>query len=196
MKRRPWGGVLVALIATGCSAPSTRGRDAEPVTVRSTTVLDCADPIATRARPDRGFETVGGAVALQTARSSRTALQVSPTGSPVRAERYFAKTGLLVRTGRRSEITVAPRARGRATVGWGNRGGVRRADRFVVPACPGATRWIGFPGGYDVPAPACVHLRIRVGDAVHRVAVGVGAPCRGQRPPPAPPDQSGSSGTA
>jgi hypothetical protein len=63
-------------------------------------------------------------------------------------------------------------------------------------AAPG---WIAFPGGYDVPAPACVHLDIRVAGVTRTVAVGIGTACGDQRPPAVPDDAStdysASSGT-
>jgi hypothetical protein len=183
----------VAVVVTACSgttfdtSAATTHRvtttAARRATVTSATRLDCADPIATLDRPSTGFEVVRGAIALQTARSSSTYLEADPTGAPSTSSPLFAKSGLLVRTGTASTLSVSARSRGRASVEWGNTTRRRATRRLLVPRCPGGGQWIVFPGGYHVRHPACLALDIRSGGRSQRVHVGVGTGCRGQHPP-------------
>jgi hypothetical protein len=105
--------------------------------------------------------------------------------------RYFAKTGLFVRTGAGSAAEViVPRSEWhRVAIGWGNtdHDGIA-AHVFRVGQCPGDSNWTAFPGGYSVKTPHCVRLIVRAGDAERRVRIGVGKPCRGQLPPTQPGD--------
>jgi hypothetical protein len=135
----------------------------------------------------RGYDVIGHAVALLTSRSSRTALQTGATPGADPSVRLFAKNGLLVRTGVKSELIVAPRSPGKVTFMWGNNG-VRPTTRHLVMSCPGDGGWIVFPGGYYLAKPACVDLIVRTGGIDHRISVGVGTACAGQRPPPQPTD--------
>jgi len=188
--------VTLVLLLAACSsstnaspAPTTGGPalDRRPTGVAASTVLDCSDPIATLTRPDGGYQVVDDTVALQTARSSRTYLDTSPTGATSSSSPLFAKTGLLVRTGATAVVTVPPRRRGRVAVEWGNTTHRSPTTSLHVPRCPGSRGWIAFPGGYFVRRPECVPIDVRVGNRTTRVHVGVGTGCRGQRPPPAVP---------
>jgi hypothetical protein len=100
--------------------------------------------------------------------------------------RYFAKSPLYVHEGRGSAVIVIPRSeRGRIAVSWGNtdHDGIATQE-FVAGPCRGGSAWTGFPGGYFVTAPHCVHVVVRVGDHEERLRVGVGKACPGQGPPP------------
>jgi hypothetical protein len=129
---------------------------------------------------------IGGAVALQTRASNRRAIQTAFITDPATPhERYFAKSPLFVRTGERSAKIIVPRTQvGRVAVSWGNTAQRRVATRtFTVGPCSGANPWVVFPGGFHLAKPACVELIVRVSGQNHRVHMGVGSPCPGQRPP-------------
>jgi hypothetical protein len=138
--------------------------------------LDCRDPIATLDRPDRGMRVVGDAVALVTSRSRSTVLRTAPSGERDPAFRRFAKTGLLVRTGTRSELVVPSSWRGREAFRWGNTGGIAPTGHLVIE-CPGDGRWVAFPGGHLVPTPACVAIVVATAARVRTVRVPVGRRC-------------------
>jgi hypothetical protein len=131
---------------------------------------------------------IGDAVALVTSTTSETALQTSASGDPDPSQRLYAKNGLLVRTNMRSEFIVPPAWHDRLSFRWGNAGPREATEHLVVGPCDGPADWIAFPGGYLVSDPACVDFIVRAGNGDHRVTVGVGAPCDGQRPPPEPTD--------
>jgi hypothetical protein len=190
---------MCILLLSACSSDGQR-RTAEPASTaanRQTTVtteavgslaLDCRDPIAEMPAPPTGYEVIGDAVALVTSATSDTALQTSTSGEPNPSQRLFAKNGLLVRTNVRSELIVPPAWHDRLSFQWGNAGPRQATEHLVVGQCDGGANWIAFPGGYLVSDPACVDFIVRAGDGDHRVTVGVGAPCEGQRPPPEPTD--------
>jgi hypothetical protein len=160
------------------------------ITVPEEGVLDCHSPISGAAKPPGWVQPIGGALALQTAEAKREkpALQIAPlTDSSVRGFTFFAKTGLYVRAdGKQATVSVPRSERGRIAMTWGNTDHDVIASRsFEVGPCSGGAKWIVFPGGYYVTEPDCFELRVRVGRDVTPIRVGIGAPCRGQRPPPA-----------
>lgn len=190
--------VVVVVLVTACSSnagPATSNRPSSS-TERSTgttiptaraTALDCHQTIGEINTPGNHYEVIGDAVALVTARTSRTALQTSRTGNPDPSTRLFAKNGLLVRTGVRSELIVPSAWRGRLSFEWANI--TRQAtDHLVVGPCQGISAWSAFPGGYLVSDPACVNFIVRTSSGDHYVTAGVGAACPGQRGPPEPTD--------
>lgn len=148
--------------------------------------LDCRSAIGHGVELPPSYEAIGDAVALPTAASSATALQTSERGGS--GFRLFAKTGLLVRSGTRSRIVVSPAGRERVGVLWSNTGDGRIASVLEVGPCEGSG-WLTYPGGFYVDRAACVSVDIQAGGEVRRVQVGVGAPCPGQEPPPAPSDK-------
>lgn len=121
------------------------------------------------------------AAALQTSRGG---------GDPDPAVRLFAKAGLFVRTGTTFELVVPDEAKDMVSIGWdGN--GVIYPSRRVTVSCPASTSpsgwtWLVYPGGFWVPRPACIPLVVRANGKEQRVPVGIGTPCPGQLPPPAP----------
>jgi hypothetical protein len=151
-------------------------------------LLDCRDPISEMNKPPDGFEVIGDAIALVTSATSETALQTSETGDADPSQRLFAKNGLLLRTRTQSELIVPSGWRDRLSFHWGNAGSQESTEHLVAGPCDGEASWIAFPGGYLVADPACVDFIVRTTDGDHRVTVGVGAPCDGQRPPPEPTD--------
>jgi hypothetical protein len=186
-------GLLVALGACSNDADKlpTSPTSASPTSVVRTSAsqtLDCNDPIGELSTPGDGYEAIDGAVALPTSAANPIALGTSATREYGPSKRLFAKTGLLVRTGVKSELITPPEWIGRLWYRWGNTGPPPPTDHFVVGPCRGAAAWIAFPGGFFVADPACVHLVVRTAAGDHDVTVGVGAPCPGQRPPPDPTD--------
>jgi hypothetical protein len=184
--------VSLVIVAAACSGHS-KGRESRSSTaLRSTTTtstveakaaaLDCSAPIDSARTPPAGFQSIGGAIALETSASDGTALQTSATRQPG-VERLFAKNGLFVRAGTKAELIVPSRWVGSLALHWRNAGGP--VSRLDVGPCTGDA-WIVFPGGYYVSRPACVELIVRVSSVDHLVSMGVGAPCPGQRPPPQP----------
>src|SRR5262245_47009162 len=105
--------VVAALVA------SSPANGADEVLVEDG-VLDCRDPIGFGV-PLREFQSVGRAIALQTAKTG-PALGVSQFDDPdTPGFGYFAKTGLYVRSGNRHATITVPRfERGRIALSWGN----------------------------------------------------------------------------
>ena len=137
--------------------------------------LDCSAHILAH-RPTRSFHVVLRAVAVQVWPATG-ALQVSPDQT-IGAPRLFAKTGLLVRAGVASTVTVQAPPHRVARIGWRN-GSITPTHRVEVPPCPqdGTSKWLVFPGGYWVDRPTCVTLTVRARGRAESMRVGVGAPC-------------------
>jgi hypothetical protein len=170
-------------LAVLCSCTASPEKSAAPVTAADTQpalTLTCAGAID-EGPPPSGFETVLGVVALPTGE----ALGAYDSGDPGRPG-LFAKTGLLVRAGRSSDLVLAPRPDDRVAIGWGNVS-FQPAMRFVVPACPDTfgTGWLVYPGGFWADEPLCLTLTVRSAGQERDVHVGVGVPCPGQAPLPA-----------
>jgi hypothetical protein len=151
--------------------------------------LDCRDPIGGSATtPRRTVQPFRGVVALQTSASTRRALQIATFADPSAPDfGYWVKTPVYLRTNGKSATVVVPSGeRGRIAMTWGNTDSDAVATRsFRVGPCAGSGYWVVFPGGYYVTEPDCYRLLVRVGGKEMRVQVGIGAPCPGQRPPPA-----------
>ncbi len=145
-------------------------------------VLPCDQSIGTSPAPPAGFEVVLDAVALPTAAVSDTALQTSISGEPDAGGRLFAKTGLVVHAGTSFEIVVPEDARPGLSIGWGSPP-VRTID--LAGDCPG-DGWLAYAGGYWVDAVGCRALVVKTAGQEATVQIGIGAPCAGQSPPPAP----------
>lgn len=119
-------------------------------------------------------ELIGGAVVLPTS-SSSPALAVTGNGGM-----YFAKAGLVVRPNAQVEVIVARKGRENASLRWGGTEG----DHLLVGPCNSDAEWLVFAGGYLVGRPRCVDLVVRTDGEETQTAVGVGAACPGQNPPP------------
>jgi hypothetical protein len=129
--------------------------------------VDCAHVIGGVDAPSEGAQVILDAVSLP----SRV-LEPQDSGEP---GRLFAKQGLVVRAGTAVELTVAPAAVGKATIGWGSPG--PQGTTIRVPACQGAHAWLAFAGGYTVREPLCVPLIVRVNGREEHASVSVGAEC-------------------
>jgi hypothetical protein len=150
---------------TGCTSPGELPAPAAAASPPPGAVaIDCAHQIG-NAPPRADFTVVLDAVAFP-----RDVLE------PVRLPdgHYWAKTGLVVRTGVAVDVIVAPEAAGGALIRWGNPG--TPATHQWVPACPG-TGWNAFAGGYTTEARECLPLIMRAGGREARTTVGVGEPC-------------------
>ena len=124
--------------------------------------------------------------------AQRVALPVRALQAPPPSERagpnawFFAKDGLVVRSGTTFELVVPEGWRGRFALSWGQAPlthhlrvepcGPKRPQSFIG-------NWQAFAGGYYVPEPACVPLIVRTPKKDYRVKVGVGVACPGQAPP-------------
>jgi hypothetical protein len=154
-------------------------------------VLDCRMPIGGAFSLPESAAPFGDAVALQASSSNRQALQTARDASAkIAFQRYFAKSPLFLRTQNRgATILVSRRDRGHVALTWGNTDHDAVATRRLdVGPCPGGAGWIVFPGGFYVDKPRCISLIVRTRGGEHRVAVGVGSACTGQRSPPQPSD--------
>lgn len=89
-----------------------------------------------------------------------------------RAWPYWEKAGILVRAGRGPvDIMVAPSARGRAAIGWGNP--AHPVSSLEIAACPGRG-WHAYAGGFFIRRrTGCVPLVLRAGDRTATVTVGL-----------------------
>jgi hypothetical protein len=137
--------------------------------------LDCSAHIPAHG-PSPSYRVVLGAVALQVWPDTGV-LQTSSdqTGG---VPRLFAKTGLLVRAGVSSTITVKAPSHRVARIGWRN-GYITPTRRLQIPACPadGTSRWLAFPGGYWVDRPTCVEVTVHARGDTQPEHVAVGSRC-------------------
>jgi hypothetical protein len=187
-----WLAGAVLLAGCGAGGRATRvdadlGR-ATPAQTPDTKRLVCAESIDL-ARPGAdGLQVVLGVVALPTS-PQHGALQTARTGMHGRL-RLFAKTGLIIKPRTRFELVVPAGLRRRMALSWGNAGEGAPKGRLTVEDCgrgeTTGSRWLVYAGGYYVAHPACVSLLVVAGGQRRRVRIGLGAPCRGQAPPPQP----------
>ncbi len=159
------------LIVSGCS--SDDGGNAAS--------LPCEQSIFTDQDVPEDYEILLDAMALPTSDSAPAALQASLRGEDDEPS-YFAKTGLLVRADAAFDLTVEHDA-DVASIGWG-----APADFSPQISSQGCESegWIAFAGGFVVREPRCVELTISSGGDTQTFAVGAGAGCQGQAPPPTP----------
>ena len=91
---------------------------------------------------------------------------------------YWRKSGLVVKAGAGPvTISVAPSARGRAAIEWGNAGhGPFNSIRLA--RCANGSGGYAYAGGFSLRSPsACVPLIVRVGSRSETVRFGVGRRC-------------------
>jgi hypothetical protein len=150
-------------------------------------VLDCRDPIGSESKPPANSAAVGDAVALLTGFPDARAMTTARVSEPLLPSlHHWTKSPLYVRSDRAAEIRIPYEERGRIAMTWGNTASDPVVERSLsVGPCPGTIGWSVFPGGYFVTRPDCYTLIVRVKGRNTRVSVGIGAPCPGQRPPPA-----------
>jgi hypothetical protein len=172
--------------ATGCvSQPAHSVKPSSDLAV-----LRCQDVIGSVPAPPLSSSVVLDRVALPTGQALQANAQPGGPGA------FFAKDGLLIRRGAAFDIVVPDSWRGRLTVTWGSL--AKPTSHLRIPGCrptermPASGRWdagdawLAYPGGYWVSKRACVSVVIESGQAQQPVAIGVGASCPGQGPPPSP----------
>lgn len=170
------------LVAAGCSTEtgetpeSASARDSAPPTAGGD-LLPCQNMILSDEDVPEDYEVLLDVIALPTASSAPRALQAGRhdgTDPPS----YFAKTGLLVRSGAAFELKVDHPL----TVGirWGSP--TEFSSTISSQGCPGES-WIAFAGGFVVQEPTCVRLILTADDQQEVFSVGAGAACQGQQPP-------------
>lgn len=150
--------------------------------------LPCGNAIGDQS-PPRDWQVVLGVVALP-ASPAAAALQTGLTGEAVPALRLFAKSGLVIKAGVTFALIAPSLNDNRVAIGWaGNPSTPSR--RVLVASCAdaGGTGWLAYPGGYWLDHPACIRMTIRSGTGKQQVAIGLGTPCPGQRPPQGPSDR-------
>lgn len=137
--------------------------------------LDCAAHILAHG-PSPSYRVVLGAVALQV--WPETGVLQTSSDQTGGVPPLFAKTGLLVRAGVSSTITVKAPSHRVARIGWRN-GYITPTRRLQIPACPadGTSRWLAFPGGYWVDRPTCVEVTVHTRGDTEPERVAVGARC-------------------
>ncbi|MEV0971175.1 hypothetical protein [Microtetraspora glauca] len=185
MRSRIAVAAVLAGVTAACTSgdPSTRREAASSPPPAASATVRCDEAIGGGQAPSGDLQVVGDAVALPTSKSRAQALQAAEAELPGGGSGWFAKQGLLVRRGRHVEVTVPEGLTGRLWLAWGSPGSP--GARVVVDRCESGDEWIAFAGGYIVREAGCLPIRVRVdGGAVHEVLIGVGAPCRGQKPAP------------
>jgi hypothetical protein len=149
---------LIGALLTGCSG----GNAESPITME----LDCQATIDLIDKPPDTYQPVLDAVALP---GPGTFHQIGRTDEDTGLG--FAKTGLLVRAGTASTITVADSDQ---RIGWGT---TETAQRIVIPPCAGAAEWLVYAGGFYVPEPACMTLNVETEDGSDEMLFPIDAPC-------------------
>lgn len=149
---------LVGALLTACVGD----RAEPPITMK----LDCRATIDLLDTPPNSYRSVLNAVALP---GPGTLHQIGRTDTD--SGLGFAKTGLLVRAGTASTITVTDSDH---RIGWGSTDVVQR---LVIPACVGAAEWLVYAGGFWVPDPACMTLTVETEDGSDEISLPIEAPC-------------------
>ena len=182
-----WLAITIWVLTTTSCGPTSA---VSPAPSDLVAVLRCQDVIASQVAPPSESSIILESVALPTGR----ALQANRSSDP--NAKLFAKDGLFIRRGALFDLVVPQTWRGRLGIGWGNYS--KPATQLRVPGCrptqrmPSSSRWaltdewLVYPGGYSVSQAACVSVVVRVGKVEQPVAIGVGASCPGQSPPPPP----------
>ena len=92
--------------------------------------------------------------------------------------RYWSKSGLVIKANSPPvDVSVPPRWRARASIGWGDRNG---SELRFAPCPPSSALgdWNPYTGGFYLRSrSACVPLMFRVGDRSATVRFGVGKRC-------------------
>jgi hypothetical protein len=182
----------VLLFASGCTTTSERDKQTPPtestdgqrtLTEGQVVELPCAETIDANAEVPNGYETILDSVGLPTAKTADTALQTSKVESDPPPS-YWAKSGLVMRASVATTIEVngPPDV---AQIGWGSPADF--GSTVTTEGCPG-DGWMAFAGGFLVVEPRCIELSVTAAGEQETVAIGVGAPCEGQQPPPWPTD--------
>jgi hypothetical protein len=165
------------LIFLGCVAAQgalAGAADQPQRTIPCSEIIDVTQfPYLGNSQPRYQSRLVLGSVSVPPARLVR-AYPAADTGP----WRYFAKYGMVVKSGTAATITVPPPWRTRVAISWGN--AVQRVFHTIrIAACasdPG--RGHAYAGGFFLRGPsACVPLVLSVGARRQTVWFGIGRAC-------------------
>jgi hypothetical protein len=160
--------IVVGCVATGCVATQGVAAQAAPQPQRT---IPCREIIDYTTFPYLG-NSVLGAVSLP-------AYLVRAYPTLETPWRYFAKHGIVVKSGTSVTITVPPAWRNRVAISWGNN--VHRVFHTIrIPSCgSNPKRGNAYAGGFFLSSSsACVPLVFIVGSREQKVWFGVGRRCR------------------
>ncbi|WP_433306425.1 hypothetical protein ACQP2F_20760 [Actinoplanes sp. CA-030573] len=159
-----------AATSNATASPSPAGRPA------GTASLDCDSPIGVEPSVAAPYGGSLDAVALDT-----SVVQAGDAAGTA-PHRLFAKTGLLVHSGRASTLTVPASWASRVAIAWGNHA-AEWTGVLHIPACPAPAShpgaWLAFPGGLSLDRAACVPLEVSADGRTTTVSLSVGARCPG-----------------
>lgn len=162
----------------GMSA-STGADDITPHAVGSDLNFECADPI------DTGLALDDVAVPDTIGMPDVMAINATAGGNAIQwgGANYkglkFAKVGLILKIGQTFTLEIPANMRGHVKIGWSN-SGYTVADSLAVPGCTTNlpdTKWLVYPGGFWLDAPACVPLTVTHGGDTETLHIPVGASC-------------------
>jgi hypothetical protein len=164
-------------------APSTSittGDGDLPSAVGSVVQLSCGTSILAEPDVPEHYRVVLPGVAVP----AGPVLDASETGEAGTPTRWFAKWGLVVRTGTVVDLELVPGWEDRARILWGS--SAEPGSAVHVPACPAASgqaQWLHFTGGTWVAQPACVPMLVRSQAQEEQVLLGIGTACVGGNGP-------------
>jgi hypothetical protein len=163
-------GKVFCLVIIGCvGAKGTLASTAE----RPQRTIPCGEIIKTTRFPYPGRRLVLGAASVPSAYLVRSYPTLETPW------RYFAKQGMVVKSGASVTIAVPPAWRTRVAISWGNN--VHRVFHTIrIAACSRLPkRGYAYAGGFFLRRPsACVPLAFVVGDRRQTVWFGIGRRCR------------------
>lgn len=154
--------------------------DITPHEVGTTINFECADPIDTASDiADLNVSnpiTVPDVMALYASDDSSSTIQWG--GAHYRGL-TFAKVALIVKVGATITLKVPDQMREHVKIGWSN-SGYTVADSIAILGCtsnvPDA-KWLVYPGGFWLDAPACVPLTVTHGKDTETIHVPIGTSC-------------------
>jgi hypothetical protein len=179
-----------AIGLAGCTSGSNHGvpaPTAQPEPSPRSVSLACVNGMGTHLRA-LDVQPVLGVVALPISPESAALGTARLRDSAL--PRLFAKSALLVRSGSSFRLQASPGSPGSLGFSWNphETGEPSPTRSLVVKHCRASStsRWLAFIGGYYIDRASCVSLTVSTSTGTRRVKIGVGAPCRGQKPPVGP----------
>jgi hypothetical protein len=179
-----------AIGLSGCTSATDHAvpaPTAQPAPSPGPVSLSCVNGMGANLRA-LGMQPVLGVVALPISPQS-AALGTGRLGDSA-LPRLFAKSALVVRSGSSFRLQASPDSPSGLAFSWNphETGEPSPTRSLVVSHCraSSSSRWLAFIGGYYIDRASCVSLTVSTSTGTRRVKLGVGAPCRGQRPPVGP----------
>lgn len=173
--------------SVAASSPVTAGAG-EPLPAGTVVKLSCETSILAESDVPENYRLVLPGIALPAA----PVLEANEVGEAGKPTRWFAKWGLVVRTGTAVELQVTPGREDRARILWGS--SAEPGLAVQVPPCPapsGQPQWLHFTGGTWVAEPACVPMLVRSEGQEARAMLGIGVGCVGANASPSSASSSG-----